>query len=108
MTQRVLPRRSLGKASADTSGPWPGLVRFLGDPKTPLDTNGVERAARRRRGKEESLREPVRAGHPRRGAVLLADRVGQAGARRTPSLPQRGSSSRDPESGHRGATRDPK
>jgi len=29
-----------------TSGLWPELVRFLGDPKIPLDSNGVERALR--------------------------------------------------------------
>jgi transposase len=46
MTQRALPRSALGKAIAYTSGLWPGLVRFLGDPKIPLDTNGVERALR--------------------------------------------------------------
>ena len=46
MTQRALPRSALGKAIAYTSGLWPGLVRFLGDPKIPLDTNSVERALR--------------------------------------------------------------
>ncbi len=46
MTQRALPRSALGKAIAYTSGLWPGLVRFLADPKIPLDTNGVERALR--------------------------------------------------------------
>jgi transposase len=46
MTQRALPRSALGKAIAYTSGLWPGLVRFLNDPKIPLDTNGVERALR--------------------------------------------------------------
>jgi hypothetical protein len=46
MTQRALPRSALGKAIAYTSSLWPGLVRFLGDPKIPLDTNGVERALR--------------------------------------------------------------
>jgi len=46
MTQRALPRSVLGKAISYTSGLWPGLVRFLGDPKIPLDTNGVERALR--------------------------------------------------------------
>ncbi len=46
MTQRALPRSSLGKAIAYTSGLWPGLVRFLANPKIPLDTNGVERALR--------------------------------------------------------------
>jgi hypothetical protein len=37
---------NLGKAIAYTSRLWPGLVRLLGDPKIPLDTNGVERALR--------------------------------------------------------------
>ncbi len=46
MTQRALPRSPLGKAIAYTSGLWPGLVRFLADPKIPLDTNSVERALR--------------------------------------------------------------
>ncbi len=47
MTQRALPRSAaLGKAIAYTSGLWPGLVRFLADPKIPLDTNAVERALR--------------------------------------------------------------
>ena len=46
MTQRALPRSALGKAIAYTSNLWPGLVRFLGDPKIPLDANGVERALR--------------------------------------------------------------
>jgi transposase len=46
MTQRALPRSALGKAIAYTSGLWPGLVRFLENPKIPLDTNGVERALR--------------------------------------------------------------
>jgi len=46
MTQRALPRSALGKAIAYTSGLWPGHVRFLGDPKIPLDTNSVERALR--------------------------------------------------------------
>jgi transposase len=46
MTQRALPRSALGKAIAYTGGLWTGLVRFLEDPKIPLDTNGVERALR--------------------------------------------------------------
>ncbi len=46
MTQRALPRSSLGTAITYTSGLWPGLVRFLANPKIPLDTNGVERALR--------------------------------------------------------------
>jgi transposase len=46
MTQRALPRSALGKTIAYTSVLWPGLVRFLADPKIPLDTNSVERALR--------------------------------------------------------------
>jgi transposase len=46
MTQRALPRSTLGKAIAYASGLWPGLVRFLADPKIPLDTNSVGRALR--------------------------------------------------------------
>ena len=46
MTQRALPRSALGKAIAYTGGLWTGLVRFLENPKIPLDTNGVERALR--------------------------------------------------------------
>jgi transposase len=46
MKQRALPRSTLGKAIGYTSGLWPGLVRFLGDPRIPLDTNGAERALR--------------------------------------------------------------
>ena len=46
MTQRALPRSALGKAIAYTGGLWPGFVRFLADPKIPLDTNSVERALR--------------------------------------------------------------
>jgi len=46
ITQRALPRSGLGKAIAYTGGLWTGLVRFLENPKIPLDTNGVERALR--------------------------------------------------------------
>ena len=46
MTQRALPRSALGKAIVYTGGLWTGLVRFLENPKIPLDTNGVERALR--------------------------------------------------------------
>ena len=46
MTQRALPRSGLGKAIAYTGGLWTGLVRFLENPKIPLDTNRVERALR--------------------------------------------------------------
>lgn len=43
---RVLPRSGLGKAIDYMLGRWPGLVRFLDDPRIPLDNNGTERALR--------------------------------------------------------------
>jgi transposase len=43
---RVLPRSGLGKAIDYMLGMWPGLVRFLDDPRIPLDNNGTERALR--------------------------------------------------------------
>jgi transposase len=46
MTRRALPCSALEKAISYTSGFWRGVMRFLGDPKIPLDTNGVERALR--------------------------------------------------------------
>ena len=45
-TQAALPRSSLGKALAYTQSLWPGLVRFLGNPDIPLDTNAAERGMR--------------------------------------------------------------
>jgi transposase len=42
----VLPRSGLGRAVAYLLGMWPGLVRFLKDPRIPLDNNGTERALR--------------------------------------------------------------
>jgi transposase len=36
----------LGKAVAYMTGIWSGLIRFLDDPRIPLDNNGTERAAR--------------------------------------------------------------
>jgi transposase len=44
--QVVLPQSGLGKAIAYMLGLWPGLIRFLGDPRVPLDNNAVERALR--------------------------------------------------------------
>ncbi len=44
--QRTLPQSGLGKAIAYMMGLWPGLVRFLDDPRIPLDNNGTERALR--------------------------------------------------------------
>jgi transposase len=42
----VLPKSGLGKAIAYMLGMWPGLVRFLDDPRIPLDNNATERALR--------------------------------------------------------------
>lgn len=44
--RKVLPRSGLGKAVAYMLGMWDGLVRFLDDPRIPLDNNGTERALR--------------------------------------------------------------
>ncbi len=46
LAQRRLPESGLGKAIAYMSGMWKGLVRFLDDPRIPLDNNGTERALR--------------------------------------------------------------
>lgn len=43
---RVLPESGLGKAIAYMLGLWPGLTRFLTDPRIPLDNNATERALR--------------------------------------------------------------
>ena len=44
--QRALPESSLGKAIAYMVGLWPGLTRFLGDARIPLDNNATERGLR--------------------------------------------------------------
>lgn len=46
LAQRVLPRSGLGKAVGYLLELWPGLTRFLEDPRIPLDNNAVERALR--------------------------------------------------------------
>jgi len=45
-TEPALPGSLLGKAIVYTQRLWPGLIRFLDDPRVPLDTNGVERGMR--------------------------------------------------------------
>jgi len=44
--QRALPESSLGKAIGYMLGLWPGLTRFLEDPRIPLDNNATERGLR--------------------------------------------------------------
>jgi transposase len=44
--QRALPESSVGKAIAYMLGLWPGLTRFLADPRIPLDNNATERGLR--------------------------------------------------------------
>ena len=46
LEQRVLPKSAIGKAISYMQKVWPGLMRFLEDPKIPLDTNAVERSIR--------------------------------------------------------------
>jgi transposase len=43
---RALPESSLGKAIAYMLGLWPGLTRFLDDPRIALDNNATERGLR--------------------------------------------------------------
>jgi transposase len=45
-SQAVLPRSGLGQAIRYLRELWPGLTRFLDDPRVPLDNNPVERALR--------------------------------------------------------------
>lgn len=42
----MLPESSLGKAISYMGGLWPGLIRFLDEPRIPLDNNATERALR--------------------------------------------------------------
>ena len=42
----ALPRSGLGKVIAYLLGHWPGLARFLEDPRIPLDNNLAERELR--------------------------------------------------------------
>src|SRR5439155_27035612 len=44
--RQALPESSLGKATAYMLGLWPGLTRFLDDPRIPLDNNATERGLR--------------------------------------------------------------
>lgn len=43
---KTLEQSGLGRAIAYMQGLWPGLVKFLENPKIPLDNNGTERAIR--------------------------------------------------------------
>ena len=43
---RALPESGLAKAVEYTRAMWPGLLRFLDDPRIPLDNNATERALR--------------------------------------------------------------
>jgi transposase len=45
-SQAALPRSGLGQAIRYMRELWPGLTRFLEDPRIPLDNNPVERALR--------------------------------------------------------------
>lgn len=46
LEQRALPQSPLGKAIHYMGGLWPGLVRFIEDPRLALDNNATERALR--------------------------------------------------------------
>jgi transposase len=46
LSQRALPKSSVGKAITYTSKLWKGLTHFLSDPGVPLDNNATERSIR--------------------------------------------------------------
>jgi len=46
MTTRALPQSGLGKAIAHMAALWPGLLRFLEDPRIRIDNNATERGIR--------------------------------------------------------------
>jgi transposase len=46
LAQKALPQSPLGKAIAYMGDRWPGLLRFLDEPKLALDNNATERALR--------------------------------------------------------------
>jgi transposase len=46
LEQRALPQSPLGKAIKYMGGLWPGLVRFIDEPRLALDNNATERALR--------------------------------------------------------------
>jgi transposase len=46
LAQRALPESTFGKAIAYMLGLWPGLTRFLDDPRIPIDNNHTERGLR--------------------------------------------------------------
>ena len=46
LATRALPESALGKAIAYMGGIWSGLVRFLEDPRIPIDNNATERSLR--------------------------------------------------------------
>jgi transposase len=46
LAQKALPQSPLGKAIAYMGDLWPGLLRFLDEPKLALDNNATERALR--------------------------------------------------------------
>lgn len=46
LKQEALPKSPLGKAIAYMGGLWPGLIRFIDDPRLALDNNATERALR--------------------------------------------------------------
>jgi transposase len=46
LAQRALPQSTFGKAIAYMLGLWPGLTRFLDNPRIPIDNNHTERSLR--------------------------------------------------------------
>jgi transposase len=46
LSKTALPESAIGKAASYMRDLWPGLVRFLADPRVPLSNNGTERSLR--------------------------------------------------------------
>ncbi len=74
-TATVTPSAAaLGEAITCAGGLWPDLVRVLGDPRIPLDTDGVECALRGVAVAPKNHQEPANIGFE--GAVYRASPEG--------------------------------
>jgi hypothetical protein len=86
--QRPLPESSLGKAIAYMLGLWPGLTRFLDDPRIALDNNATERALRGMViGRKNHYGSRSKRGTGGRRPLLQPHRVGEALRRRAEGVP---------------------
>jgi hypothetical protein len=85
--QRALPDSSLGKSIAYMLGLWPGLTRFLDDPRIALDNNATERGLRGIViGRKNHYGPRVHARHRGRRTFLQPHRIGRSSAASSPRL----------------------